>query len=100
MSWSKRPDVVITCERLVYHAPLCSVDCQSDLFEMSSSTHVQAFTVSTHLEQLQYDLCECSTKSQAPTFSVSSSSQVPLVVAENFRLETGGGKKNNFKKRF
>lgn len=96
MSWSKRPDVVITCERFVYHAPLCSV---SDLFEMSSSTHVQAFAVSTHLEQLQYDLCECSTKSQAPTFSVSSSSQVPLVVAENFRLETGGGKKN-FEKRF
>lgn len=48
--------------------------------------------VVTHLEQLQYDLCECSTKSQAPTFSVSSSSQVPLVVAENFLLETGGGR--------
>lgn len=43
----------------------------------------------TDLEQLQYDLCECSTKSQAPTFSVNSSSQVPLVAAENFRLERG-----------
>lgn len=41
----------------------------------------------TDLEQLQYDRCECSTKSQAAALSASSSSQVPLVVAENFRLE-------------
>lgn len=47
----------------------------------------------TDLEQLQYDLCECSTKSQAPTLSVSSSSQVPLVAAENFRLGSGEKKK-------
>lgn len=41
----------------------------------------------TDLEQLQYDLCEGSTKSQATTFSVNSSSHVPLVAAENFRLK-------------
>ena len=72
-----------------------------NLFERLLTTHSYMSNTYTHftstweitdLEQLQYDLCECSTKSQAPTLSVDSSSQVPLVAAENFRLERG--KKN------
>ena len=69
-----------------------------NLFERLLTTHSYMSNTYTHftstweitdLEQLQYDLCECSTKSQAPTLSVDSSSQVPLVAAENFRLERG-----------
>lgn len=75
-----------------------------NLFEMSMSTRERNTCICciistrwvTDLEQLQYDLCECFTKSQAPAFSARSSSQVPLVAAENFRLR----KKNNFETHF
>ena len=74
----------------VFKAPQTLCNLFENVFErtyMSNTcTHCTPTWELTDLEQLQYDLCEGSTKSQAPTFSVSSSSQVPLVAAENFRL--------------